>query len=141
MIKAVLRFFDKLEDVIRIWLSGNPILYALIGAVGVILLWKGVSEVAGKFALLDGVGSIILGVVILLSTGLLVSFFVGESIILSGMKGEKKLFEKTESEVHSEQEVLEEITAELRTIREDIEKLNEKKSKKSIFHQQADFVE
>jgi hypothetical protein len=41
-------------------------------------------------------------VVLLLVSGLFVSIFVGDSIILSGVMGEKKLIEKTEAELHKE---------------------------------------
>jgi len=99
MIKKILSFFDKLEDFVRIELSHNPILYALVGAVGIILLWKGVWEVAELIPGLYGFGSIVMGVIILLVSGLLVSFFIGDSIIISGFKKEKKLVEKSELDI------------------------------------------
>lgn len=116
MVKDILHFFDKLEDRIRISLSHRPILYAFIGGVGIVLFWKGVWETAGLFPFLHGIGSFILGVVILLLTGLLVSFFIGDSIILSGFKREKKLVEKTEMEVRAEQKTEERILERLETI-------------------------
>ena len=99
MIKKILSFFDKLEDFVRIELSHNPILYALVGAVGIILLWKGVWEVAELIPGLYGFGSIVMGVIILLVSGLLVSFFIGDSIIISGFKKEKKLVDKSELDI------------------------------------------
>ena len=99
MIKKILSFFDKLEDFVRIELSHNPILYALVGAVGIILLWKGVWEVAELIPGLYGFGSIVMGVIILLVSGLLVSFFICDSIIISGFKKEKKLVEKSELDI------------------------------------------
>lgn len=102
MVKRIVHFFDKLEDKVRITLSHRPILYAIVGGVGIILFWKGVWEIAEAFPFLYGMGSVILGVSILLMTGLLVSFFIGDSIILSGYNREKKLAEKTEMEVREE---------------------------------------
>lgn len=102
MIKEVVHFFDKLEDKIRISLSHRPILYAFIGGTGIVLFWKGVWETAAFFPFLHGPGSIILGGFVLLITGLLVSVFIGDSIILSGFNREKKLAEKTEKEVRNE---------------------------------------
>lgn len=99
MLKRVVSFFDKLEDKVRIRLSHSPILYSLIGAVGIILLWKGVWEIAEAVPALHGIGSVAAGVIILLASGLLVSFFIGDSIILSGFKREKKLTERTEEEI------------------------------------------
>ncbi|MDO8742112.1 MAG: hypothetical protein Q7J45_01050 [bacterium] len=102
MVKKIVYFFDKLEDKVRITLSHRPILYAIVGGIGIILFWKGVWEIAEVFPILHGLGSVVLGVFILLMTGLLVSFFIGDSIILSGYNREKKLAEKTEMEVREE---------------------------------------
>ncbi|MDO8518130.1 MAG: hypothetical protein Q7S26_02470 [bacterium] len=116
MFKRVVSFFDTLEDKVRIALSHRPIVYAFIGGVGIVLFWKGVWETAELFPVLFGPVSILLGVGILLLTGLLVSFFIGDSIILSGFKREKKLVEKTESEVRSEKDTMGHILATLKTI-------------------------
>lgn len=110
------RYFDKLEDRIRFRLSRYPILYALVGAIGIVLVWKGVWEMAASFSTLDGFASFILGIVILLLSGLLVSFFIGDSILISGFKKEKKLMEKAEGEVRSERDVLDDIVRRLESI-------------------------
>jgi len=122
--KKILSFFDKLEDFVRIELSHNPILYALVGAVGIILLWKGVWEVAQLIPGLYGFGSIVMGVIILLVSGLLVSFFIGDSIIISGFKKEKKLVEKSELDIlKAEHTQTKEIVAKLDHLEKDIEGL------------------
>ena len=126
MVKRVITFFDTLEDRIRITLSHRPILYAFIGGVGIVLFWKGVWETAELFPALFGPVSILLGVVILLLTGLLVSFFIGDSIILSGFKREKKLVEKTANELHSEKDTIGYILTTLKTIEASIKKLEER---------------
>lgn len=124
--KKLVTFFDKLEDKIRIKLSHSPILYSLIGAVGIILLWKGVWEVAELVPALHGFGSIVLGMVILLASGLLVSFFIGDSIILSGFKREKKLVDKTEKEIlQAEKTQTTEILAKLEHLERDIHELKD----------------
>ena len=128
MVGRIITFFDKLEDKIRGRLSRKPILYALIGGLGVVLFWKGVWETIGLVPFLFGPGSIVLGIILLLMTGLLVSVFIGDGIILSGFRGEKKLVEKTEEEVRSEMATTETILEKLGTISikiehiEDIEK-------------------
>jgi hypothetical protein len=119
--KGIVRFFDKLEDRIRIRLSRYPIIYALVGAVGIVLVWKGVWETAEYYPVLYGPSSIILGLLILLATGLLVSFFVGDSIILSGFRQEKKLADKTAAEVAAEGDRVEKVMSELRHIERDLE--------------------
>ena len=131
MINQIICFFDKLEDRIRISLSHHPIPYAFIGGIGVILFWRGVWETADLFSWFTAPLSIVVGLIILLLTGLLVSFFIGDSIILSGFKREKKLAEKTESEVRSEKDTMQYVVAELRTIDEDLKKLQEKMDEKS----------
>lgn len=102
MFKKLNRFFDKLEDEIRAKLSRRPILYALIGGVGITLFWKGVWEMAELEPMLFGLPSALIGLLLLLPTGLFVSFFIGDNIILSGYRREKKLAEKTENELRAE---------------------------------------
>ena len=110
--------------ILRIDLSHNPILYALVGAVGIILLWKGVWEVAELIPGLHGLGSIVMGVIILLVSGLLVSFFIGDSIIISGFKKEKKLVEKSELDIlKAEHQQTKEIVAKLDHLEKDIHDL------------------
>lgn len=124
MFKHITVFFDKLEDKVRIALSHYPIPYALIGGVGIVLFWKGVWETAEYFPLLGGPPSAVLGAVILLVTGLLVSFFIGDSIILSGYKHEKKLAEKTEAEVRSEKDAVQNILSKLDAIEKRLDVLD-----------------
>jgi hypothetical protein len=111
----IVMFFDKLEDTIRIFLSHHPIMYALIGGIGIVLFWKGVWEMA-EIPALFGFPSFVIGSFILLATGLLVSFFIGDNIILSGYKHEKKLAEKTEVEVRTEKTKIDEVYAKLERI-------------------------
>lgn len=103
MIKNIIHFFDKLEDKIRHQLSHHPLLYALIGGVGVVLFWKGVWDIADTFSFMYGITSLLIGTLILLLTGVFVSAFIGSRLIISGLKGEKTLAEKTEDEVRSEE--------------------------------------
>ena len=50
----------------------------------------------------DGPLSILVGVVLLLAVGLFVSSFIGNEIIISGLKKEKKIIEKTEEDIEVE---------------------------------------
>ncbi len=119
------RFFDKLEDKIRGKLSHHPVLYAMIGSVGIILLWRGIWIIADNYNM-SGLVSVILGSVILLATGLFVSFFVGDRVIISGIKEEKRIDEKTEEEIKKETEEIKEIKTELKEIGKDLEEIKKK---------------
>lgn len=125
MIRKVIHFFDKLEDHIRGSLSHFPILYAFVSGVGVVLFWKGVWETAELFPSLFGPGSILLSVIILLITGVFVSSFIGNEILISGLKSQKKIAEKTEEEVKIEESDITKIYKRTEKIEKDIEELKE----------------
>ena len=111
--KKVFRFFDRLEDRLRSRLSHWPILYAFVGGIGVVLFWKGVWEAAEHYPALYGWPSAVLGLLLILPTGLFVSFFIGDNIILSGYKHQKKLVEKTEEEISKDIDINQAIKAQL----------------------------
>jgi hypothetical protein len=102
IIKKIVRFFDKLEDKIRGRLSHYPIVYALFGGIGVVLFWRGVWHTADDFGMAS-LSSLIIGTALLLLTGVFVSAFIGNRLIITGLNGEKKLEEKEESEIESEE--------------------------------------
>lgn len=117
MKKRLVRFFDRIEDKVRVRLSHRAIFYAFVGAAATLLFWRGAWQTFDKIHALGGifgfllspVVSLILSIIILLMTGLFVSVFIGERVIISGLKQEKKIFDKTESEVREEEGMLFEI--------------------------------
>ena len=134
--KKIFKFFDRTEDKTRSKLSKYPVLYATVGAVGLVLLWRGVWMVADSLSVfdnnpfdkayfIDGVISIGASVVILLVSGLFVSFFIGDRIILSGLKKEKKMEEKTKEELDAEMNVVNKMEEKMEKIEENIEKIKE----------------
>ncbi len=136
----VFNFFDKLEDHVRGALSLHVLIYAFIGGTGLVLFWRGVWHVADVLESLDGItmlifspmGSLILGSTILLSTGLFVSVFVGDSIIMSGIKKDKKVIDRTISEVESEKSEVEQTLALLLEVKREVERLEKKLGIKKI---------
>jgi len=147
--KKLYRLGDKLEDKVRGKLSHFPIIYAFIGGAGVIIFWRGIwhsvdalmeyyfnggsylsSTSFGDLPWWDGPLSIIIGTVLLLLTGLFVSSFIGNEIIISGLKGDKKIAEKTEEEVREDIARDTQMNREIKEISrrlEDIKKILEKK--------------
>jgi hypothetical protein len=123
-------FFDKLEDVIRGKLSKHPFMYGFVGGTGVVLFWRGVWMTADYLqdtttigsVIFSNVGSILSGITVLLMSGLFVSVFIGDSILMSGLRHEKKITEKTEDEVESEK-------ADIKIIEEHIEDISTKLEK------------
>lgn len=138
MFHRLVHFFDKLEDRVRNRLSQYPIFYTLIGGIAIVVFWRGVwittdqlaSYLPASLIWLDGIISIVASVLILLVTGLFVSFFVNDQIILSGVKREKKLVEKTEAEVRQERDILIELLEKEGMVEQDLSALKEMLAKK-----------
>lgn len=100
--KKIYKFFDKLEDRVRGRLSHYPILYALIGGIGVVLFWRGVWHTADDFNM-SSLISLLAGTAILLLTGVLVSQFIGNRLIITGLIGEEKVAKAEEGELQTEE--------------------------------------
>lgn len=128
LFKKVFSIGDRLEDRVRGKLSHYPIIYAFIGGAGAVIFWRGIwhtvdyamvylflSLGAGEGLLpwWDGLLSIIVGTALLLTVGLFVSNFIGNEIIISGLKREKKIVEKTEDELEEELKESNEIKQEI----------------------------
>jgi len=122
LLKKIYKFLDKMEDKIRIRLSHYPLIYAFVGSVGVVLIWRGVWTIADNVNM-PGWVSLALGIFISIFSGLFVSFFVGDKIIISGIKEEKRIDEKTEEEIKKEEVTLREIKQELEKIEDEIEEI------------------
>lgn len=133
MKKAVIKFFDRIEDRVRVRLSHRAILYAFVGGVFTVIFWRGVWITADKVEesgslmrfVLSGPISLMLSAIILLVTGLFVSVFIGEKIIISGLKKEKKIFDKTESEIKEEGSLLLEMKLTIDKMNRDVAEIKE----------------
>jgi uncharacterized membrane protein len=138
MIKKVVNFFDKFEDEVRGHLSRYPIMYTIIGGTAVVLFWRGVWHTADILQSQGGwLGwlfyepvNMLIMVVILLATGLFVSSFIGQSIVMSGLKNEKKATDKTEKEILEEEAELGQIRTSIKEIKKEVDEIKEAVVKK-----------
>lgn len=141
-------FSTKYEEKIRIYLSHRPKLYALVVGIGVVIFWRGVWHTADFIhtfiatfhrdlttdalsgAWWDGPLSFAVGIVILFAAGAFTSSFIGNELILAGLKREKKLTQKTETEVEGEEEFIGDIKEELEKMTEKVGELEREVHKK-----------
>lgn len=134
ILESVYSFFDKLEDHVRALLSTHKFIYTFIGGVGVVLFWRGVWHTADILESTTSLGSvlfsaswsILFSIVILLITGLFVSVFIGESIIISGIKKEKKEADKTIDEIEDEKVDIVKVLSLLTDVKKEVEALENK---------------
>jgi hypothetical protein len=128
--RKIIKFFDKLEDHVREFLSKYPVVYSLIGATAIVIFWDGITRIMDSMDIFDGLGggllAVLISVVVLLMTGLLVSFFVGDSIILSGRKHDKKITEKTMEEVEIENKEMVSALQKIDRMEKNLEEIKEK---------------
>ncbi len=103
--RSITKLFDRMEDKIRNVLSRYPILYGTIAGIGVVSFWRGVWETSDLMGI-PPQASLLGGFIILLLIGIFVTEFIGNRIIISGLRGEKKLEEKTLDEIESEDSLL-----------------------------------
>lgn len=115
--KKIHHYFDKLEDKIRGKLSKSPLVYSFIGAVATVSIWRGVWGVSDSLNIPTWI-SLFGGIVLAMITGLFVSFFIGDNIVISGLQQEKRTDEKTKEEIIKEENEISEIKREIRVIKE-----------------------
>lgn len=111
MFKPIVNFFDRLEDRVRARLSHRSIVYAFIGGVCHVIFWRGVWHTSDIIQSWGGFWgwlfyepvTIVWASLTLLMTGLFVASFIGERVIISGLKKEKKVTDRTEEEIKKEE--------------------------------------
>jgi hypothetical protein len=124
----------KIRTKIHIFLSHHAYLYAIIVGVGVVLFWRGVwhsvdlihflisrYELSGNLSLIDqswwdGPLSFIVGCIVLYLSRAFVSSFIGNELILSGLRTEKKLNQAKDTELITEVAAITDIKDELSAI-------------------------
>ena len=118
--------FLKLEEKARIRFEKFPFFHAFLAGVGVVLFWRGVWETSDHLGI-NSIWSIILGSLLLIILGLFLQTFVGNTIIIKKVEGEKKTeqkdIKKVEQEVSVEEITLEVLAKKLESIETKIENL------------------
>ncbi|MDP3975059.1 MAG: hypothetical protein Q8P88_02125 [Candidatus Jorgensenbacteria bacterium] len=123
--KFIIKFFDELEDRVRARLSRHPVVYALISGLGIVLFFRGVWMAADVIAM-PWEASLLVSLILLLVTGAFALHFVSEQLVVSGLKREKKMIERTEEEVREETGTLKSVKAQLDRIEKTLEELKRK---------------
>lgn len=124
----------KLLTRLHIFLSHHSYLYALIAGVGIVLFWRGVWHsvdsihgIIGQYQLTGGVNfsgalwwdgplSFFVGVLLLLFTRAFVSSFIGNELILSGLRTEEKMTKEADTELKTEMTTITSIKEEIDSI-------------------------
>ena len=127
-----LNTFLRLENHIRSQLSKAPKLYSMLGSIGVIRFWRGLWHTADYLEserwfgsiLFSGPASLLVGLIILLVSGLFVSVFIGESMVLGRLKQEQKVTTETELELEKEKIDLKSIQREIKHIEDDLHQIH-----------------
>ncbi|MFA6432545.1 MAG: hypothetical protein WCV82_01890 [Candidatus Paceibacterota bacterium] len=133
IIKKIVGVFDRLEDRVRGHLSHYPVLYTFIGGIAIVLFWRGVWHTADILQAKGGFlgwlfyepTSLIIVVGILLLTGLFVSYFIGDTILISGLKREKKSTEKTEREIKEEEHEIGQMRDTIKEMKKEVDEIKD----------------
>jgi hypothetical protein len=145
-----MKIFKLTEIKIQKYLSHYPKIYALIVGIGIVLFWRGVwhstdhlyatisyfytdpSMIVVPTSLWDGFLSLVFGVFILSITGAFTSSFIGNELILSGLRGERRLTERAEADLKDEVSAIGDIKEELVVISKKMEILEKRANNNHI---------
>ena len=142
LIKKSVHFFDKFEDKLRSHLSRFPILYTFIGGIAIVLFWRGVWHTADMLKAQGGILGFLfyeplnlaIVVIILLATGLFVSYFIGDTILISGLRQEKKQAEKTSKDIKEEEAEIAVIKSDIEVVKNEVHEIMEAVKKENELH-------
>lgn len=138
MFISIERFFDRLEDKVRARLSHRSIIYAFIGGFAHVIFWRGIWHTSDMMMHKGGFWgwffyepvTIIWSSLILLMSGLFVATFIGERVIISGLKNEKKITERTAEELQKEDNKIEVLNSKIDLLMKEIVDIKNELAKK-----------
>jgi uncharacterized membrane protein len=134
--QKVFKYFDRLEDRVRAKLSRYPIFYAVCAGIAVVMFWRGVwhtsdilEEQGGILGFLFSAPvMIITSTFLLLFIGVFVSAFVGDLMVLSGIKKEEKKVDRTEGEIEKESGEIQNVEQVVDDLYEEIDEVGERQA-------------
>src|ERR1035437_11040597 len=129
MFKNIQKGLNQWGVMVRGKLSHYPVLYALLGGIGIVLFWRGVWHTADDMNM-SSILSLIIGFIILVIIGVFVAEFIGTKLIISGLIGEKKLTEKEEGEIETEESQLKNLQSTLNRLEKKLDHIDEDLAKK-----------
>ena len=129
MFKNIQKGLNQWGVMVRGKLSHYPVLYALLGGIGIVLFWRGVWHTADDMNM-SSILSLIIGFLLLLSIGVFVAEFIGNKLIMTGLIGEKKLTSKEEGEIETEESQLKNLQSTLSRLEKKLEHIDEDLEKK-----------
>jgi len=129
MLGNIRKGLNQWEIKVRGKLSHYPILYALLGGIGIVLFWRGVWHTADDINM-SSIMSLIIGFLLLLAIGVFVAEFIGNKLIISGLIGEKRLEQKEEGEIETEETQLRSLQNTLNRLEKKLEHIDEDLDKK-----------
>ena len=127
-VMRIFKLFDRLEDYTREHLAKHPLFYSFLGGATAVLFWRGIWETADILSTRNvflhwffyGPNQVVFSTILLTLMGLMVSIFVGEKIIISGLRHEKKVEDRTEEIVEEEVITLKHIRDEVRAVKAEL---------------------
>ena len=114
--KSFTQSFVEAEDKARRYFERSPFLQAFLAGIGVIIFWRGIWEFLDRLQV-GPLTSVVLGSLILMSVGVFVQTFIGNTIIIKKVKQEeqieKKAVKELERDVDADTVSLAELSAKL----------------------------
>lgn len=94
MFKKITRAIVDFETKTRRLLKKYPLAYTVLGAVFLILFWKGVEDTASMYSFLSGPILLVFTIPVLILLGLFLPFFIADRSTLTKIEEEEKIVEK-----------------------------------------------
>ncbi len=128
---SLFKSIRRIEARIRGRFSHVPVLYAFLGGSLMIIFWRGIWHTTDMLEAKEGILSFIFyppitlvwSGLLMLFIGVFIPLFIGEQIILSGLKQEKTFNEKTKKEIDEEEVSLDRVNERIIGLERQIEEL------------------